>query len=104
MRAATWAAGRGAGEAFARTAFRMAFAEGRDITAPEELSALGGRMGLDGRELLDATGSQEVKDLLRERTEEAWELGVRGVPSLLVEGEVFFGDERLESAAARLRG
>ena len=37
---------------------------------------------------------------LREATELAGDLGVRGVPSVVVGGRVFWGDDRLEEAAA----
>jgi 2-hydroxychromene-2-carboxylate isomerase len=40
-----------------------------------------------------------MKRALREATERAAELGVRGVPSVIVAGTVFFGDDRLEAAA-----
>jgi 2-hydroxychromene-2-carboxylate isomerase len=33
----------------------------------------------------------------------AWEAGVRGVPTVLVDGTPFFGDDRLEEAASVLR-
>jgi len=41
-----------------------------------------------------------VKGALREATDRAAELGVRGVPSLVVDEEVFWGDDRLEEAVA----
>jgi 2-hydroxychromene-2-carboxylate isomerase len=46
-------------------------------------------------------GDPEVKALLRERTDRALGLGVIGVPSFLVGGEVLWGDDRLAEAASR---
>jgi 2-hydroxychromene-2-carboxylate isomerase len=43
-----------------------------------------------------------VKASLRERTEAAIALGVRGVPSVVVGGQAFWGDDRLEEAAAAI--
>jgi 2-hydroxychromene-2-carboxylate isomerase len=40
-----------------------------------------------------------VKDSLRTATDEAAALGVRGVPSIVIGQEVFWGDDRLEEAA-----
>ncbi len=37
---------------------------------------------------------------LREATQLAGDLGVRGVPSVVVGEQVFWGDDRLEEAAA----
>ena len=47
--------------------------------------------------------SQSVKDALRQATEEAVDKGVIGVPTLVVDDEVFWGDDRLEEAAAAMR-
>ena len=41
-----------------------------------------------------------MKDALRAATEEAAARGVVGVPTVVVGDEVFWGDDRLEEAAA----
>lgn len=43
---------------------------------------------------------REVKDALRAATDAAIATGVHGVPTLVVNGELFWGDDRLEDAAA----
>jgi 2-hydroxychromene-2-carboxylate isomerase len=58
--------------------------------------------GLDPSVALDQAASDDVKRALRDATERAGDLGVRGVPSVLVGGTVFFGDDHLEAAAAAL--
>jgi 2-hydroxychromene-2-carboxylate isomerase len=45
----------------------------------------------------------EIKRMLREATESAHALGVFGVPTVEVAGELFWGDDRLEDAAAHAR-
>jgi 2-hydroxychromene-2-carboxylate isomerase len=42
----------------------------------------------------------EVKRALKEATEQAWALGVQGVPTLEAGRRLYFGDDRLEAAAA----
>ena len=42
------------------------------------------------------------KDPLREATAEAYERGVRGVPTLAIGDRLFYGDDQLEAAAAAL--
>jgi 2-hydroxychromene-2-carboxylate isomerase len=103
MRAATWAHERGAGERFARVAFHRVFAQGKDITETAELAAVARAVGVDADELLQAIERPEIKDRLRHATDEAWERGVRGVPTVVVRGETFFGDDHLEAAATRVR-
>jgi 2-hydroxychromene-2-carboxylate isomerase len=99
MRAATWARHQGAGELFARAAFRRAFARGEDITGAEALSAIAEEAGLDGAAVPGAIADPGVKALLRATTEAAWDAGVRGVPTLRGGGRLIYGDDRLEEAA-----
>jgi 2-hydroxychromene-2-carboxylate isomerase len=47
---------------------------------------------------------QSTKDRLKQATREAYDRGVRGVPSVAVGDQVFWGDDRLEEAAAALGG
>jgi 2-hydroxychromene-2-carboxylate isomerase len=42
---------------------------------------------------------QSTKDRLREATQAAYDRGVRGAPSVVIENQVFWGDDRLEEAA-----
>jgi len=52
------------------------------------------------RAVLSAIERDSVKRALREATELAGDLGVRGVPSVAVGEQIFWGDDRLEEAAA----
>jgi len=102
MRAATAADLAGAGRAFLLAALRVAFRDGRNLEDRDAIADAARAAGLDGDELLAATADPAVKARLRERTEQAVALGVTGVPSVAVRGEVFWGDDRLEQAAAAL--
>jgi 2-hydroxychromene-2-carboxylate isomerase len=46
--------------------------------------------------------SKSVKEALRQATDEALALGVVGVPTVAIGDELFWGDDRLEDAAAAL--
>lgn len=104
MRAATYASRSGFGRDFALAAFRLAFVEGQDVAQADVLAEAATRAGADPDELIDAIGRQDVKDELREATEAAVALGVIGVPTVAVAGQLFWGDDRLEEAAAALNG
>jgi 2-hydroxychromene-2-carboxylate isomerase len=95
--------GADAGRAFLLAALRAAFRDGRDLGQPDAILAAAAEAGLDGPALLEAAGDARVKASLRARTEEAIALGVIGVPAVVVAGEVFWGDDRLEDAAAAVR-
>ena len=50
----------------------------------------------------DALASQDVKDRLRKNTDEAMARGVFGVPTFVIQGEVFWGADSMEFAKAFL--
>lgn len=101
MRAATVAAEAGPGCArdFALAAYREAFVEGRDLADPEVIAAAGGVAGI-GPRIIDGISSIETKAKLRLLTEEAWSAGVKGVPTVAIGEQLFWGDDRLAEAVA----
>jgi 2-hydroxychromene-2-carboxylate isomerase len=98
MRAATFAKQTGRTIAFSLAAFRQAFAAGRDLTDADNVMIAGAACEMHPRALLKAVETRVVKDALREATDRAGDLGVEGVPAVVVDGEVFWGDDRLEDA------
>jgi 2-hydroxychromene-2-carboxylate isomerase len=100
MRVATFAKQTGRTVSFALAAFRQAFAAGRDLSEPDNVLIAAAACELHPRALLKAVETEGVKNALREATDRAAELGVTGVPALVVEGKVFWGDDRLEEAVA----
>jgi len=98
MRAATFAKQTGRTVSFALAAFRQAFAAGRDLSQPDHVLIAGAACELHPKALLKAATTEGVKGALREATDRAAELGVIGVPALVVDDEVFWGDDRLEEA------
>jgi 2-hydroxychromene-2-carboxylate isomerase len=102
MRAATWAKQQSMLAPFAQAAFVQQFVHGRDLSGVDALAAVAEDVGLSGEELRAAIASPAVKDQLRAATAHAWELGVRGVPTVRVGARLFYGDDQLEAAAAEL--
>ncbi|MFL5901764.1 MAG: 2-hydroxychromene-2-carboxylate isomerase [Solirubrobacterales bacterium] len=100
MRVATFAKQTGRTVSFALAAFRQAFAAGRDLSEPDNVLIAAAACELHPRALLKAVETQGVKSALREATDRAAELGVTGVPALVVDGKVFWGDDRVEEAVA----
>jgi len=98
MRAATYAKQTGRTVAFALAAFRQAFAAGHDLGDTENVLIAAAACELHPKAVLKAIGTAGVKDTLREETDAAADLGVRGVPSLVVGEKIFWGDDRLEEA------
>jgi 2-hydroxychromene-2-carboxylate isomerase len=93
----------GQAKALGLTAMRLAFLEGADLGEQGVVLEAGRRAGLDVEELSSALSDADVKDALRPATDEALALGVFGVPTVVIGVELFWGDDRLDEAAAAHR-
>ena len=98
MRVAIFAKQTGRTVSFALAAFRQAFAAGRDLSDPDNVMIAAAACELHPRALEKAVQTDIVKSALREATDRAGDLGVKGVPALVVGERVFWGDDRLEEA------
>jgi 2-hydroxychromene-2-carboxylate isomerase len=74
------------------------------VEAPEEVARAARDAGLDGEALVRAASEPEAKARLRAQTDEAVAAGVFGVPTLVVDGELFWGVDALEALDAFLDG
>jgi 2-hydroxychromene-2-carboxylate isomerase len=81
--------------AFVHAVFRAFFQQDRDISDPAVVAAVAQSAGLDGAQLVEAAQAADVKDALRRQVEDAIALGVFGAPTIVVDGEVFWGNDRL---------
>jgi 2-hydroxychromene-2-carboxylate isomerase len=104
MLATTFAFTIGRGREFTLQAFRNAFQRGSELSIPAHVFETGRQAGLDRDELEAATRDPQIKRALRLATDAAYELGVIGVPTIAIDDELFWGDDRLEDAAAHLKG
>jgi 2-hydroxychromene-2-carboxylate isomerase len=80
---------------FAKTAFATYFGEGRDISTPETVADIAGGLGVDRDELLTALAGDEIKQRLKDEVAAAMQAGVCGSPYFIVDGEPFWGSDRL---------
>jgi 2-hydroxychromene-2-carboxylate isomerase len=80
-----------------------AWSEGRDLESDETLRELLLASQLP-TSLLDSITTPAVKEQLRAHVDRALELGVFGVPSFAIGGELFWGHDRMPHVAAFLRG
>jgi 2-hydroxychromene-2-carboxylate isomerase len=105
-RAYYWLHGQDCAQArkFAHEVFRAYFVEGRNIADTEVVLALAEKVGAGGtapavgadRTALEAgMGDQAVKDRLRAETDAAIAAGAFGAPWIIVDGEAFWGADRL---------
>lgn len=89
-----------AAKALARALYATVFAEGKEISQAETVLETAAAIGLDAEALGAAITSQEVKDRLRREVSEGMEKGVFGSPFFIVDGEPFWGYDRLPEVEA----
>jgi 2-hydroxychromene-2-carboxylate isomerase len=99
LRAALVAADHGLLREFSMAAFRRNFVDGLGLGRDDDVLAVADAVGLDRSLVADGIRSPEIKQRLTETTEAAIAAGVRGVPTVVVGGEPFWGDDRLADAA-----
>jgi 2-hydroxychromene-2-carboxylate isomerase len=73
-------------------AFDVAWKEGRDLQDPKELAELARRLDVEDTQAAD----EAVKARLKSNTEAAIAAGVFGVPSFLLNGTLFWGQDSLD--------
>lgn len=104
-RATYWLGERGAADAkkLAAALFDAAFGAGQSISRPEEVAAIAAALGHDEDEVRAAVQDQRIKDLLRREVDAAIAKGVFGSPYIIVDGEPFWGFDRLDEIALWLK-
>jgi 2-hydroxychromene-2-carboxylate isomerase len=83
---------------FVRAVFQANFAEDREIGDTAEVRSILDTLGLPGARLVELANDPDNKKRLREQSRRAAELGIFGAPSFVVDGELFWGNDRLEDA------
>lgn len=83
---------------FSRRVFEMNFVEGLAIGSPGNLEAALADLGKDAEATIRRAHEPDIEDALVRDTRFALDHGMFGSPHFLVEGELFWGDDRLEDA------
>jgi 2-hydroxychromene-2-carboxylate isomerase len=102
MRAAVYAHAIGHGRRFAMAAFEVQFNEGLPLSDVENIELAAHRAVLDPADVLIGAADPDVKQKLIDNTSAALAAGAIGVPTVVVNGQAFFGDDKLHEAAALL--
>ena len=80
---------------FAKAVYHHYFGKGVDISDIQDVVLIAEEMGIDGAALTEAVTRDDVKQRVKDKTGEAMDLGVFGSPYFLIEGEPFFGSDRM---------
>ena len=89
-------------DAFMQKAFAAIWEDQLDLADPPILAKLANEAGFDGEALVARAGSEAITAIYQGYKEEAKAAGVFGVPSYVLDGEVFWGQDRIELLADAL--
>ena len=84
------------------TLFAAVWVNERNIADPKHLEAMVVECGLAPQRIAQSQ-SQAVQERYEQYTQEAIDAGVFGAPSYVVDGEIFWGQDRLDFVAAALQ-
>lgn len=73
-----------------------------NLANAKDLTAIANEIGLDGEVLVAQATTQSIQSRFSANSEEALAAGVFGSPSLVIDGEIFWGQDRIEMASKRL--
>ncbi len=90
-------------KALARALFFRFYAEGGDISAPDVVVELAAQVGADRALLTAALADAALKERLKREVDAAIAAGVCGSPYFIVDGEPFWGSDRLAQVEDWLR-
>lgn len=93
-----------AAKTLAQALYRAYFAEDRDISNPEVTANIAAKLGHDRETVMQAINDPAVKERLKSEIDAAIERGVFGSPYIIVDGEPFWGSDRLGQIEQWLAG
>jgi 2-hydroxychromene-2-carboxylate isomerase len=88
--------------AMAHALFEAFWAQGRDLSTPEQVAAIELPTGIDAQVLAEGMAGEEAATLLRNAVAASMKEGVFGSPTVVVDGEPFWGVDRLADVEAWL--
>lgn len=96
-RAYYWLHGQDCGLArrFAHAVYRAFFVDDLDISSPDTVLDIAAGLGVDRQQLATALQAPEIKARLKDEVDAALAAGVFGSPHVVIDGEAFFGADRL---------
>ena len=89
---------------FAGRVYNRFFEDGEDVSSPEATAEIAAEVGADREETLAALQNNAIKDRLRAENDAAIARGVFGSPFFFVDGEAFWGSDRLDQVEDWLKG
>jgi len=90
-------------EPFMRSAFAAVWEGQLNLAEPATLMQLADQSGLSGKQLVERSGSDEISTAYEQNRQDALAADVFGSPVYVLDGEVFWGQDRIELLADALK-
>lgn len=90
-------------KAFIDAVFAAIWIHGKNMGDMETVAAVLVENGLDAQSLMDLSQTADVKAALIASTDAAVQRGVFGAPTFFIDGDMFFGQDRLDFVEERLQ-
>lgn len=81
---------------FVHATFKAYYVEGRNISEPDNILEIAESLDINKAALAEGLADQSIKDALKDAINQAMEVGVFGSPTTVIDGELFWGSDRLE--------
>ncbi|MBI2335547.1 MAG: 2-hydroxychromene-2-carboxylate isomerase [Deltaproteobacteria bacterium] len=86
------------------TLWQASWGQGRDISTVEELTKILDEAQLPTSKLLEKIQDPAIKEKLKSETSDAIAQGVFGVPTFIIDGELFWGNDQLTYLEMHIQG
>lgn len=83
---------------FIKAIYEVNFVNDADISAPAVVCECLAKLGVDPDHAITIACSDTGKRMLKEETDRAISLGIFGAPTFIVDGELFWGNDRIDDA------
>ena len=88
---------------YARAVFKRYWTDLADISQEQELVTIVAEVGLQRDSFFDRISSQPYKDKLRNATDELIERGGFGSPTLFLDNDMYFGNDRIDLLRSKIQ-
>ncbi len=90
-------------EEYLNSFFEAYWKEDLDLSKQENVKIQLKKLKIDENAFFNSIGNQEIKDKLKQYTQEAFEKEVFGAPTFIVNNKIFWGQDRLEYALDEIK-
>jgi 2-hydroxychromene-2-carboxylate isomerase/predicted thioesterase len=104
LRASAYAQDQGLAEPFVRAMMKAYWCDGGDISDPGFIGQVAADVGLNVEGIQAACAAPHYKRVIEDNTHTAIEVGIFGAPSFIADGQLFWGNDRIDMLARYLRG